>query len=84
MKENPKPYEWDYNGACIPDGNPFWKTFSVGIFQWLPKSNGKGLKKGKIVKRIKGSSYEKEAVFKLARIEVANRTIKGKDRVKEV
>lgn len=31
------------------------ETFSVGIFEWLPKSNGKGVKRGPVKVRVKGS-----------------------------
>jgi hypothetical protein len=50
MKENPKPYEWDYDGACDPakSRSRSMQTFSVGVFQWLPKKSGKGLKRGPV------------------------------------
>lgn len=44
---------WDYDGACV---NSRWGTISIGIFQWVRRANGKGLKRGKVVKRIKGPS----------------------------
>jgi hypothetical protein len=53
----PKAYQWDFAGACAPDQPQFsasWVTFSVGIFQWLPKAGGRGLKRGKVVRRVKG------------------------------
>ncbi len=84
MKENPKAFDWDYDGQCIPDDNPSWKTFSVGIFQWLPKSGGKGVKRGKVVKRIKGNSYEKEVVFNLARAEVMKREKDDRDNLQRL
>jgi hypothetical protein len=46
-----------FDGACTPGrgkANPAWATFSVGIFEWVPKSNGKGLKRGKVKVRVKG------------------------------
>lgn len=57
MDANPKPYQWDFDGSCAPRENVHstsWKTFSLGIFQWIPKSSGKGLKRGKVVRRVKG------------------------------
>ena len=55
---NPKPAgTWDYYGegdpAHHPNGIPIWRTFTVGVFQWVPKSGG-GTKKSKSIKRIKG------------------------------
>ena len=42
------------------------KTFSVGIFKWELKSNGKSMKKGKTVVRISGVVENKEKVFDFA------------------
>ena len=42
------------------------KTFSVGIFKWELKSNGKSMKKGKTVVRISGLVENKEKVFDFA------------------
>ena len=56
----PKAYEYSFSGHYAPRGDVSrhssgWNTtFSFGVFQWLPKSGGKGLKKGKVVKRISG------------------------------
>ena len=58
----PKAYEYSFSGQCAPKGNDevsrhssgLNTTFSLGVFQWLPKSKGKGLKKGKGVKRFRG------------------------------
>ncbi len=53
-------HEWDFGGECDPlkRGGGKWsasiRTFSLGIFQWLPKANGNGLKRGKVVQRVKG------------------------------
>ena len=68
MKENPKAYDYDWAGACKPGGREAFNsiTFSVGVFQWLPKSSGKGLKRGKVIKRIKGYSAKPEEVYKQA------------------
>lgn len=67
MKADPKPYEWDFDGACAPDpdGKPNrpWHsaTFSLGIFQWVPKASGKGLKRSRVVKRMKASTDPQHA-----------------------
>ena len=42
------------------------KTFSVGIFKWELKSNGKSMKKGKTAVRIYGVVENKEKVFDFA------------------
>lgn len=42
------------------------KTFSVGIFKWELKSNGKSMKKGKIIVRVSGLVENKEKVFDYA------------------
>lgn len=60
-------YEWDFSGHCAPgeDGRTIrgtYTTFTLGIFQWIPKKKGTGLKRGKVQKRVKGYvSYPKEA-----------------------
>ena len=69
MLENKKPYEHDFYGACAPGnienfGN---NTFSVGIFQWWPKANGKGLKRSPVKYRVKGYVADAEKVYNRAR-----------------
>lgn len=61
----PTPGLWDFDGACQPPANgTAWNhTFSVGVFQWLSKASGKGLKRGKTIKRISGPSHNPEAVY---------------------
>jgi len=67
MKQNPNAYEYDWDGACKPGGMQcFGNTFSVGVFQWLPKASGKGLKRGKVIKRIKGYTAKPDDVYKQA------------------
>ena len=38
------------------------KTFSIGIFQWISTSDGKRLKRGGAIKRIKGYTSDPEKV----------------------
>lgn len=59
-------YTWDFDGACAPDKASYsFITFTLGIFQWIPKNNGKGVKRGKVIKRIKGyTSLAQEAYIK--------------------
>lgn len=46
----------DWSGSCSPDGKEYsigWKTFSVGIFKWVPASTV-GIKKSAVKYRITG------------------------------
>jgi len=57
------------DGACAP-GSGSWasqQTFSVGIFEWVPKAGGKGTKRGKVKVRVKGSVSQQEQVLAKAR-----------------
>lgn len=55
---------WDYSGSCAPDVSRFHShTFSVGVFQWVSKSRGNGLKKTAVVKRFKGYSSNPNEVY---------------------
>jgi len=58
-------YQWDYYGDCDPaHRKPHgYETFSVGVFQWLPKSSGKGLKKGNVQSRVSGSVNSPQEVY---------------------
>lgn len=42
------------------------KTFSVGIFKWELKNDGKTMKKGKAIVRVSGDVSNKEKVFEFA------------------
>lgn len=54
-------HDFDRN---IVDG---WnKTFSVGVFMWKLKKNGKELKKSKSIVRVSGLLENKEKVFSVA------------------
>lgn len=71
---DPKAYQYDFDGKCAPDRpgySPGWTTFSLGIFQWLPKSGGRGLrgelKRGKVIQRVKGLTSDPEAARQKAR-----------------
>ncbi len=59
--QEPEAYRWDY------ERNPWDSaggatTFSVGVFQWLPKAGGKGLKKSKSI-RVLGYTAEPLRVY---------------------
>lgn len=63
-----KAYKHDFDGAWSPgEMTPHCETFSVGIFQWIPKVNGKGLKKSAVKFRVRGKTSEPEKVYKHAR-----------------
>lgn len=67
--EERRPGAWDYDGRCAPDGrsgNLWNESFSVGIFQWKVKAKGHGVKKGKVVRRIKGRCVDYKRVYKKA------------------
>lgn len=56
-------HDYDKENALVNGGN---KTFSIGIFKFELKKNGKSMKKGKTVVRISGLVEDKEKVFAFA------------------
>lgn len=60
----PTTFQWDYERNPW-ENNEAALTFSVGVFQWLPKASGKGLKKSKTI-RIKGFVAESKRVYEKA------------------
>ena len=59
----PEAGKHDYSGSWDPVRRCIRSiTFSVGIFQWIPKSRGR-LKKGKVIARIVGSSDAPSDVY---------------------
>jgi len=58
-----------YSGSCAPIGSEYFgnNTFSVGIFEWLPKVGGKGLKKSAVKVRVKGPFSRAEYVYRKAK-----------------
>lgn len=60
----------DYSGACAPrPSGPRWasqRIFSVGVFKWVRKARGKGLKKSAVVYRVSGSVDAPEKVYQRA------------------
>ena len=76
MTDELVPYEgmWDFDGSCAPRedgiGGPMWSnqiTFTLGIFQWQKMARGKGLKRGKVQKRIRGNVSDPKLAYDLAR-----------------
>ena len=54
-------HDYDKENSMTESG---WnETFSVGIFKWELKGNGKAMKKGKAVVRVSGLVENKEKVF---------------------
>ena len=67
-KEN----KYDFSGSCNPiklSDRSVWTPvfFSVGIFQWLPKASGKGLKKSAVVYRVRGLTSDPLPVYDRAK-----------------
>ena len=57
-----------FSGSCAPGGNTYvtCETFSVGIFEWVPKKSGKGLKKSAVKLRVSGLVSNPQPVFEKA------------------
>jgi hypothetical protein len=68
---DPKAGDWDYDGACVNESG--WETVSIGIFQWILRANGKGVKRGKVVKRIRGPRGNLAALCMQAEAWILNR-----------
>ena len=63
-------YKHDFSGSCSPDGMNYTgqSTFSVGVFQWVPKSIArKGLKKSNVKVRVYGFMSKPDPVYAKAR-----------------
>lgn len=43
-----------------------FKTFSIGIFKWELKNNGKSMKRGKCVVRVKANAKDQKKAFDIA------------------
>lgn len=73
---------YDYEGLCDPTteagiAHPYsFSTFSVRIFQWITRNNGKGLKKSKAVYRIRGRVTDAYNVHRRAE-EICDKLEKG-------
>lgn len=66
----PETYLWDFDRSAW-DSKSGASTFSVGIYQWLPTTSGKGLKKSKTI-RVLGYVAEPERAYAKAQ-EVCDR-----------
>ena len=59
-----------FDGNCAPGALGTIRnqdTFSVGIFEWLPKSGGKGCKRSTVKVRVKGCFSDPDKVYAKAR-----------------
>lgn len=72
MSEEAKVNTHAFSGACAPGALSYMnmETFSVGIFEWIPKST-KGLKKSPVKVRVSGPTSQPEMIYKKAREIVA-------------
>lgn len=62
--------EWDRQADCFPAPGSFRHgTFSIGIFQWVPATNG--MKKAKAAQRMRGSVSDAQKVLDMANARVA-------------
>ncbi|HEY3968733.1 MAG TPA: DUF4304 domain-containing protein [Planctomycetaceae bacterium] len=59
-QSTPKPYQWDFD-RDLPRDDVDFLTFSLGVFQWLPKASGRGLKKSPTI-RVKGYAVDYRSV----------------------
>jgi hypothetical protein len=63
MNDEPREYQWDYDRAAAEEMlRRGFDTFSVGVFQWVPKASGKGLKRSTAI-RVLGYTADPESVF---------------------
>lgn len=67
-----KVWQHDFDGSCAPRANGVPKytaqeTFSVGIFQWIPRHNGEGCKRSAVKVRVKGRCNRPDSVYAKAR-----------------
>ena len=63
----PKAGTHDYTESGICGPNSPWETFSVGVFEWVPRGSGKGTKRSKAKVRVKGPTRTPEMVYAKAR-----------------
>lgn len=59
----------DFDGSCAPEpGRYHWaKTFSVGVFAYVERAGGKGLKRGHVAVRVRGATMAHERIYARAR-----------------
>lgn len=69
MTTAPQPGTHAFTGQFAPSKKQMigQQSFSVGIFEWLSKANGKGVKRGAVKVRVKGPTHAEQAVLDKAR-----------------
>ena len=74
----PRPGTHAFSGEFMPSKRQLsgQQTFSVGIFEWLAKANGRGVKRGAVKVRVKGPIHTEQAVLDKAR-EIAHQLDTG-------
>ena len=62
MYRKPKAWRLDFDGVCL--WVPYQKSFSVGVFRWIPTADGKRLKRAPVFRRFRGddSKYRSDIV----------------------
>jgi hypothetical protein len=67
--KNPKAGDWDYDGGYIPGTAHIgrYETFSIGVFRWVSKKSGKGIKRSPVIKRFHGFTSNPELVYRNAK-----------------
>lgn len=69
-----------FEGNCAPGDTPkgpnTFSSFSLGIFEWVPKASGKGVKRGKVKVRVSGPMSNPRLVYARAR-EIVKQLDKG-------
>lgn len=63
-------HDYDKESAERMASNEWANTFSVGIFQWQLKNDGKSMKRGKVIVRVTGKCNNKYSVFKMSELVV--------------
>lgn len=52
-----------WSASCAPGGGSYsYNTFSIGVFQWIPRSRD-GVKRGPVLVRVRGSSASAQKMF---------------------
>ena len=64
--------DYAFDGACLPGiyKHSNFERFSIGVFQWEAKSSRKGLKRGKVILRIRGITEAPTEVYARAQFYV--------------
>lgn len=66
---NDKTGKHDFDGGYMPgiERHNWNQTFSVGVFQWVLKVSGNGIKRSAVKVRVRGQCHDAEKVYAKAR-----------------